>query len=357
MRALVTGATGLVGGHIVRELLACGHEVRALVRPASDRRDLDDLGVEVALGDVLQPETLPDAMADREVVFHAAAVFSYWGHDAAALARVAGDGTRNVLVAAHGAGVSRAVVTSSSVAIGADERPVARDEAAPPVVDARLAYAQAKRRQEDLAFATAAALGLPLVAVLPTLCIGPGDRRLGESNAILVNYLKDPYRTSWLGGGNLAAAADVARGHVLAAERGEPGRRYLLGGHNLTWVAWHRLIGELCGVGGPLVVANHTASFLAGASFELIAALTGKRPPTTRAQARMVGRYYWYDHSLAAARLGYQPRPARQALAEALAWLAHSAHVPAAVYQQLRLGPEIMALHGRRPATQLRVGG
>lgn len=342
MRALVTGATGLVGANLVRELLAAGHAVRALVRATSDRRNLDGLDIETVTGDVLAPATLPDAVVGCDVVFHAAAVFAYWGAGERQLNDVACAGTRHVLEAAAAAKVGRVVLTSSSVVLGASDTPTPRDETAvaPAVED--IPYAAAKRRQETEAFATARALGLPLVAVLPTVCLGPHDHGPSESNAIVVNYLRDPYRTTWLGGANVVAAADVARGHLLAAERGTPGERYLLGGENLAWADLHRLVSELCGIPGPLVTANHTASFLAGAASELASLFSGRRPPTTRAQARMVGRYYWYDHSRAH-RLGYRPRPARQTVAEALAWLAHSEHVTSSVYQQLRLAPEVLA--------------
>jgi dihydroflavonol-4-reductase len=350
MKALVTGATGLLGGHIVRELQTRGHTVRALARPTSDRSSLSGLDVEVVTGDVLQPDSLIAAAAGCEVIVHAAAIFAYSGHAAAELDAVARTGTRNVMAAAHRAGVTKVVVTSSSVVLGAEAGVVVKDETSGRMVDPRLDYAASKCRQEEAAFAAAAELALPLVSVLPTLCVGPYDHRLGESNAILITYLKDPYRTSWLGGCNVAAAADVAVGHVLAAERGAAGRRYLLGGENLTWQDLHRQVSELCGVPGPLVVANHTASFLAGSVYELIGLVTGKRPPTTREQAHMVGRYYWYSHDRAAVELGYRPRPARAALAEALAWLVHSDHLPASVYQQLRLGPEVLAARDRQQA-------
>jgi dihydroflavonol-4-reductase len=342
MRALVTGATGLVGANLVRELLAAGHAVRALVRTTSDRRNLAGLDLEIVTGDVLAPATLPAAVADCDVVFHAAAVFAYWGAGARQLNDVACAGTRHVLEAAAAAKVGRVVLTSSSVVLGAADTPGVRDESAvaPAVEDNP--YAAAKRRQETEAFAAARALSLPLVAVLPTVCLGPHDHGPSESNAIVVNYLRDPYRTTWPGGANVVAAADVARGHLLAAERGTPGERYLLGGENLAWADLHRLVSELCGIPGPLVTANHTASFLTGAVSELVSLFSGRRPPTTRTQARMVGRYYWYDHSRAH-RLGYRPRPARRTVAEALAWLVHSEHVSASVYQQLRLAPEVLA--------------
>lgn len=342
MKTLVTGATGLVGANLVRELLAHGHQVRALVRPTSDRRGLDGLPVEIVVGDILAPATLPAAVVDCDTVFHAAAVFAYWGADEQKLTDVACAGTRHVLEAAAAAKVGRVVLTSSSVVLGASAGPTPRDETALAPATEDIPYAAAKRCQETEAFATAQALGLPLVAVLPTVCLGPHDHGPSESNAIVVNYLRDPYRTTWLGGSNVVAAADVARGHLLAAELGTPGERYLLGGENLLWADLHRLISELCGVPGPLVTANHTASYITGAVSELVSLFSGRRPPTTRTQARMVGRYYWYDHSRAH-RLGYRPRPARETLAEALAWLVHSEHVPTSVYQQLHLAPAVLA--------------
>lgn len=342
MKALVTGATGLVGANLARALLADGHGVRALVRPTSDRRALAGLPVEVVVGDVLAPASLDDAAAGCDVVFHNAAIFAYWGTTAQKLLEVACAGTRHVLAAAAGAKVGRVVLTSSSVVLGASDGPVARDEDAAAPACEEIAYAAAKRQQEAAAFAAARELGLPLVAVLPTICLGPHDHGPSESNAIVLNYLRDPYRTTWLGGVNVVAAADVARGQILAAERGAAGQRYLLGGENLTWAALHALISELCGLPGPLVTANHTASYLAGAASELISLLSGKRPATTRQQALMVGRYYWYDHSRAHA-LGYRPRPARDTVATALAWLAHSEHVPASLYQRLQLAPAVLA--------------
>jgi len=339
VKAIVTGANGLIGAHVVRELLAKRHKVRALVRPSSDLRTLEGLPVEMALGDVLDPATLTEAARGCDTLFHTAAVFAYWGHTPAELLRIAVDGTRNVLRAAHEAGVRRVVLTSSSVVLGSGTNPGLRTEAHELNENDPPAYSSAKAAQERTAFEMAAQLGIELVAVLPTITVGPHDLRLGPSNGIICSYLQDPWKITWPGGCNIVAVEDVARGHVLAASRGKPGMRYVLGSENLEWPQIHRLISEISGVAGPMLQANHTSAFLAATAQELFSWATRTRPLSTRTQAAMVGRYYWYAHDRAASELGYAPRPARAALAGAIAWLARSEHLPPWVRATLHLAP------------------
>ena len=340
MKVLVTGANGLIGANLVRELLAGGHAVRAFVRKSSDLRSLAGLPVELAYGDVLRPETLTAAAAGCELVFHAAAVFAYWGVSSAELETTAVQGTQNVIDAARAAGVRRLVLTSSSVVFGSSTRPVLRDES-DGLRDADAPeYVRSKATQEQAAFRRASEVGLDVVGVYPTIVVGPHDVHLSPSNAIITTYLSDPFRMTFPGGCNIVAVQDVARGHILAALHGQPGGRYLLGSENLEWAAIHRVIAELCGVPAPLVYANHTGSYLAAAAAELNAWFTHQPPLTTRAQAKMVGRYYWYRHERAA-QLGYAPRPARAALAEAAAWLAASPHVSTQLRATLQLSREV----------------
>ncbi|MGH8094623.1 MAG: NAD-dependent epimerase/dehydratase family protein [Chthoniobacterales bacterium] len=338
MKALVTGATGLVGANLVRELLAQNYEVRALVRPTSDLRALGGLEVETCVGDVLQPETLVSAASGCEIVFHAAAIFSYWKTSAEHLQKIAVTGTRNVLDAASRGGTRRVVLTSSTVVLGSSRTREVRDESS--LCNETDAYSLAKMRQEEVAFRCAAHFGLELVAACPAMCLGPNDYRLSPSNAIICSYLKDPFRLTWPGGCNLVSVRDVARGQILLARKGKPGERYILGSENLEWPASHRLISELCGVEGPKFTANHTSAYLAATAQEMISALTRQPPLSTRTQAKMVGRFYWYS-SARAQSLGYAPRPARTALAEAAAWLLGSAHLPKMVRTTLRPGREI----------------
>jgi dihydroflavonol-4-reductase len=340
VKALVTGANGLIGANLVRALLAEGHEVRAFVRATSDLRSLSGLDVETVYGDVLEQETILAAADGCDVLFHAATIFAYWGHTSGELDKVAINGVLNAIEAARSAGVRRFVLTSSSVVLGSSVRPTVRDERALMREKNAPPYVTSKVEQERAAFARAKELGLELVAVCPTMSVGPHDYRLSPSNAVIMTYLKDPFKLTYPGGCNIVSVLDVARGHILAAENGVPGERYLLGSENLEWPDIHRTVSELCGVPGPFFFANHTTSYLAAAANEALSWLTRRPPPTTRLQARMVGRYYWYRHDKAAA-LGFSPRPARQALAAAIAWLTTSPHVSRELRATLKLSREV----------------
>lgn len=350
MKVLVTGATGIVGSNLVRALLTAGHGVRVLVRGPSDTRSLRGLPVEWHEGDVLDPASLPGAVRGRAVVFHAAAVFSYWGMSAEQQTDLAVRGTRNVLEAARRARGRRVVLTSSSVVLGSSATPRVLDEAGAVAEPDPSAYSRSKVEQEAAAFAIGEALGIEVVAVCPTLVIGAHDYRLSPSNANIVNYLNDPFRCTFLGGCNVVAAADVAAGHLLAAERGEPGSRYVLGAENLRWPELHALISDLAGTFGPSLTLNHTAAYLAAAAAEVSARLTGATPPATRDEARMAGRYYWYSHERIA-RLGYAPMSARTALAEAIAWLLLRSYVSDSVAGRLGLSAEVRAAQARHART------
>jgi dihydroflavonol-4-reductase len=338
MKVLVTGANGIIGANLVRELLADDHEVCAFVREKSDLRSLNGLGIQIVVGDVLQLETLVSAAEGCDLLFHAAAVFSYWSHAAEELKKIAVEGTVNAVEAAHRAGVRRVVLTSSSVVLGSNTARILRDET--DEFNEADAYSIAKAEQEKAGFARAEKIGIDLVAVCPAMSVGPHDYRLSPSNAIICAYLNDPFKVTFPGGINIVSVRDVARGHILVANSGRPGRRYVLGSENLEWAALHRMISELCGVPGPHLHANHTTSYLAATAVEMLAMLTGKTPLSTRAQAKMVGRYYWYRHTRAA-KLGYAPRPAREALADAIGWLLSTSHIPMTLRGTLTISPEV----------------
>lgn len=341
MKALVTGANGLIGANLVRELLAAGYEVRAMVRSTSNLQSLAGVPVEQVQGDLFDPPSLRRAAHGCEVMFHTAAVFAYWGYSPQDLNRIIVEGTRNAVEAAAAAGVRRMVLTSSSVVMGSSTKTLPRqehheirDRDAPP-------YFLAKALQERTAMERSHELGLELVAVCPTITVGPYDYHLVPSNAVIVRYLEDPYKATFAGGCNIVHVRDVAQGHRLAAEKGQPGERYVLGSENWEWSLIHRTISELCGVSGPNLTVNHTSAYLAATAMEMMAKLTGKPPASTRVQAKTVGRFYWYSHDKIAA-LGYTPRPARTALAEAIAWLVTSPHISSSLRNRLKLSREVL---------------
>lgn len=341
MKAVVTGANGLIGANLLRELLRSGHEVRAMVRPTGDQTHIVSLPVEIIHGDVLDPRSLDQAMAGCDWVFHTAVHFSYWGHTPEDMARTAVDGTRNVLIAARDAGIRRVVITSSSVTLGADYGTTVRDEQAnADDSSGEPAYVCAKIDQEREAVALARAIGIDLVIACPTMSVGPFGAALGPSNGVITSYLADPLRMTWAGGCNIVSVRDVARGHILLAERGFPGERFVLGSENLHWREIHAMVAELAGVPPPGAPASATTCYWVALTEEARATLTGAAPLATRAQAKMVGRYYWYSHDRAAA-IGYAPRSSREALTDAIAWLVQGDHVSRETRMGIRLGRRV----------------
>lgn len=342
MKAVVTGANGLIGSNLARELVRQGHSVRAVVRPTSDLRSLEGVEVEKRYGDILDTTTLETALKGCDILFHVAAVFSYWKYKPEEIITIAEQGTINIIEAAKRVGIKKIIFTSSSVVFGStrnatilDEDNTAPEPNPPPYITAKIV-------QEKAGFKKAAELGIDCIAVCPTICVGPHDYGLSESNSIIVNYLNDPLKSTWPGGCNIVSVKDVADGHILAAEKGATGESYILGSQNMNWCEIHSMISGLCGVDGPLMTANHTTSYLAATYHELTSMLTGKRPLATRVQAKMVGRYYWYNHQKASA-IGFNPMPARSALAGAVSWLAKSDHIHGSLRNNIRLSNEVYA--------------
>jgi len=348
MKIAVTGATGLLGGHVVRAALADGHEVTAIVRSTGSEalRGLDVKQVRAGLEDVTR---LTSAMKGVDGLVHCAAVYAFGAEHAAEVGRVNAGGTKSVIEAAALAGVAKVVVTTSSVTCGSSEFPSARDESAHLEHEPSPPYYVSKVAQEEAALAAGVASGIPVVLALPTVVVGGPFSRLAPSNAIVLRYLLDATRSTYPGGCNIVDVRDVARGHLLLLERGEAGARYLLGGEDLTWRMLHTMVAELAGLPGPFAEVPASVAWVASAAAEGWAKLTGGSPLSTREEAMTVGRYYWYSSARAAA-LGHEARPAREALAASLAWLVISKHVPRFVREGLRLTPEVRAARPLTPA-------
>lgn len=341
MRVAVTGANGFLGAHVVRAFVDAGHEPVGVVRRGADLRGLAAVDVPLARADSRSADDLVRAFGDAEVVVHCAARYAY-DADEATLTRTNVDGTRRVVEAAADAGARRVVVTSSSVTCGSSIGPQRRDESGSIGAEWVPPYFRTKVEQERAALDVGATRDVEVVLACPTVVLGGPDWRLVPSNALLVRYLLDPSRTTYPGGCDVVAVADAARGHVLLAERGEPGRRYLLGGEDCSWRTLHTLVSELAGTHGPGPVGTRSAAWLAASAAEGLARLAGRAPLVTRDEARTVGRYYWYDSALAG-ELGHAPRSARATVAGALAWLVTSPHVPRLLRDSLILAEEVYA--------------
>lgn len=253
MRALVTGATGFVGMWVARLLLEEGTHVRALVRPARDRRNLAGLHVEFAEGDLRDPESLAEALAGCDELYHVAALYSTREEDAPLMYEVNVGGTKAILRAAQRAGVRRIVHTSTIGTIG---RPVdgslPTEETEFNLWGTSSHYARSKFLAETVALSMAQE-GLPVVVVNPCAPVGAGDIRPSSTGQRIVDYLRGREPSYLEGGINFIAVRDVAVGHILAARRGQPGRRYILGHAqgNLMRQDFYRLMEKVSGVRPP----------------------------------------------------------------------------------------------------------
>lgn len=339
MRVLVTGATGLIGSHLANALIAKGDIVKAFVRASSNVTFLPR-SVELSYGDILDEESLYKAAEDCDIIFHTAGVFAYWGYDTKNFIDEAKKGMENVIKAANVNHIHKVIFTSSSVTIGASEDQDVLSEFQPGNFNDAPGYVIAKIQQEQTAFSLGKKYGVEVVAICPTLTVGAPDYHLTESNRMIVNYIKDPYKSTWIGGCNIVSANDIADAMVLLAEKGKPGERYIAGGDNLHWKDVHAKISELCGLPGPYLTATRTSSYLLSAMHEFWSHVTKERPTSTREQAKMVGNYYWYT-SQKLANLGYQPKSSEAALVQALSWLVTSDFISPSMRATIHLDERI----------------
>jgi dihydroflavonol-4-reductase len=320
MATLVTGATGFLGGHLVRASVDRGEDVRVLVRPQTDPRDLRELPVEIVAGDLQEPETITAAMRGIDRVYHAAAKVDVTASSDLGMSQLNSDGTRNVLEAAWRAGVERVVYTSSVGAIGAcanHERLTENDAYCGRGTS--LPYARSKVLADQIAMQFVER-GLPIVPVYPTLFMGPGDRYLRTSKTILT-FLKGRAPAYIAGGFGCSDVRDIATGHVLAMERGRLGRRYILGGWNVTWREFYLLLEQITGIRAPTLRVSPALAHVIATVTKWIAPIRGKQPVVTHGDVE-TGRLHWfYDYTRAREELGFHCRPLVETLRDAVDWL------------------------------------
>ena len=327
MLALVTGGIGFVGSNLVAALTNRGIGVRVLRRPASSMVGLDGLACEVCVGDVLDSvDTLAAAMAGCTWVFHTAAISDYWRYRRRnRLYRANVEGTHNVLAAALRAGVERLVLTSSIAALGvpAPGRQLADRFNLRP---RRFPYGHSKHLAEcELRRAVAA--GLAAVTVNPTVVIGPRDvNRI--SSAMIVEAARGRLRVAAPGGTNFVGVADVAQGHVAAAERGRVRERYILAGENLSFRDAFATVCDIVNRPGPVVVLPRWTIPVAAAAVGVARFVVGPRLPIDGKQMRLSSAAIYADGSKARKELGVPCTPLRAAVQSAHDWYLENHYLP-----------------------------
>ncbi len=317
-KAFLTGGTGFVGANLARVLLAEGWSVKALVRASSDTRNLDGLPIERVEGDLLS-EGLAASMQDCDAVFHAAAHYSLWRREKQTLYRVNVLGTINLLEAARTAGVPRFVHTSSVGAIPPIHGGVA-DESRAGRLSALIGPYKRSKFLAEAAARRAAESGQDVVIVNPATPIGAWDRKPTPTGDMLVRFLTGRMPVMVETGLNFVDVLDVARGHLLAYERGVAGERYILGAENLTLRELLSRVGRLA---GRNVSQRTVPSWIPlGVAFidEVVLGAFGKPPSVPLDGVRMSTEFMYYDSSKARNQLGYDPGSLSGALDRALAW-------------------------------------
>jgi dihydroflavonol-4-reductase len=323
-RALVTGATGFLGANLVRVLLERGRAVRALVRAGSDRRNLDGLDLEIVEGDLRDPDATDAAARGCDEVFHAAAEYTFWSERPQDIYDSNVTGTRNILEACVRHAVSRVVHTSTvgTIGLGGDRNPEKPRDEQSPEMEGQFAghYKQSKRHAEQIALAYAAR-GLPLVVVNPSAPVGPWDRKPTPTGRLIVDFLRGSMPAFVDTGLNIVHVRDVAVGHVLAAERGVVGERYILGNRNLSLAEILRMLGEISGLEAPKTRIPYEIAYLTGLMSTLVADYITRRAPRVPLEAAKMARFHMYfSAEKAVSSLGLPQTPPEQAFRDALDW-------------------------------------
>lgn len=337
---LVTGATGFVGGHLVRLLLAKGERVRAFVRAGARVERFAGLPrdrFELAYGDVTIEHTVYRALAGCDHLYHLAAELRWWDPRPERILTPAIEGTRAVLGAARLRSLRRIVVTSSAAVLGTTAEAVPMDERHRPSGPEPELYTLAKRGALEVTQEHAEA-GLPVVIVLPTAITGPEDRRPTPVGDTILRYLRASFPIPAVpGGGSITDVEDVARGHWLAMQRGIPGRQYLLGGENVTYAGLLTALAELTGLPRPLPAPSAGLLLALAGAAELGARALGREPPITRRQAAArIGRYSWVTSARAEQELGYTRRLLTETLRRTVLGFVESGGVPERLGRRLR---------------------
>ncbi|MBV8205253.1 MAG: NAD-dependent epimerase/dehydratase family protein [Acidobacteria bacterium] len=329
MKAFVTGATGFVGTHVARALLAAGAELRLLVRRHSDTRSVDDLAADRVLGDLLQPGSLSGAMAGCEAVFHVAADYRLWVRDPESMYRCNVEGTRALIRAARSAGVRRIIVTSSVATIGFTRNGALATESSPVSLADMVGHYKRSKFMAEQSALQAAREGADVVVVNPTTPVGERDIKPTPTGRIIVDFLKRKFPAYVDTGLNLVDVGDVARGHLLAFEKGKTGERYILGGENLTLKQLLDRLAAFTGLPSPRVRVP-IALALAAAVFDTAVNgyLLHREPRATVDSVRMARKKMWASSARAGRDLGFCSAPVDDALRRAVTWFTANGYAP-----------------------------
>lgn len=319
-KVFVTGGTGFIGACLVRELLARDCEVKALVRSGSDHGNLKGLDIELVKGDLRDPISLEKGLAGCDSLFHAAADYRLWTSDPQVMYAVNVEGTRNILSAALKLNLSRVVYTSSVGTLGNPGNGIPGNEHTPVSFADMVGHYKKSKFLAEKEAEGFIAKGLPLTIVNPSTPVGRLDIKPTPTGKIIVDFLNRKMPAYLDTGLNLIDVEDCAKGHVLAAEKGKIGEKYILGNQNMTLREIFEMLQDISGVPAPKVRLPYLPILIAAHLNEALSRLTRKEPLIPLAGVQMAGKFMFFDSSKAVRDLGLPQTPVRSALQKAVEW-------------------------------------
>jgi dihydroflavonol-4-reductase len=320
MKALVTGATGFVGGAVARALVRAGVDVRILARPESDLHNLEGLSVERVAGDLRDPASLRKSLVGCQQLYHVAALYALWAKDPKIFYDINVTGTRNLLEAAHAAGIERTVYCSTIGAIGLPPGGGLGTEETPVSLDQMAGHYKRSKFLAEQEVLKLVKKGFPVVIVNPSAPVGVADVRPTPTGQVIVDFMKGRMPAYIETGMNVVDVDDVATGHLLAMQKGRVGERYILGCKNLMLREVFEMLSRLTGIRAPSIKLPRLAILPLAYVNQWMANLTGRPPRIPLEGVKMAKYNMHYDCSKAIRELGIPQTPPEVALEKAVRW-------------------------------------
>lgn len=319
MTTLVTGAAGFLGSHVARQLVARGDDVRVLMRASSTNRAIADLSLEYVTGDLRDPASLDRAMKGVKRVFHVAADYRLWAKRSKDIYDSNVGGTKNLLEAAKRAGIEQLIYTSTVATIAVD-RPELPNEFTNAKLEEMVGhYKRSKWMAEKEALSSAKA-GLPVIVAMPTTPVGPWDWKPTPTGKIILDFLNGKMPGYVETGLNFVGVEECAVGHLLVAEKGKVGERYLLGGENLTLKQMLDALTKITGLSGPKLKIPHGLALGVAYANTLFSRLTGREPGIPVEGVKIAQHMMFVDCARAPRELGFKAGPVAAALERSVRW-------------------------------------
>lgn len=328
MATLVTGASGFLGSHVARQLVARGDDVRVLLRPSSHNRAIGDLSLEYVTGDLRDADSLERAVKGVERVFHVAADYRLWARRSREIYDSNVAGTKNLLAAAKRAGVAQFIYTSTVATIAVD-RSEPPNELTEAKLEEMVGHYKRSKWMAEREVLNAAKEGLPVIVAMPTTPVGPWDWKPTPTGKIIVDFLNGKMPGYVETGLNFVGVEECAAGHLLVAEKGKIGERYLLGAENLTLKQVLDTLEKITGLSAPTLKIPHGVALGVAYASTIFSRLIGEEPQIPIEGVKIARHKMFVDCSRAKRELGFQPGPVAAALERAVRWYEGNGYVAA----------------------------